>query len=152
MRSVRKDNRIKQFPFRAFSIFLISILPVLFSISCFYACITEKDRSELVAEDQQLPVRDPNYYYLPDYEVYYYPPNHQWIYYDKKAKEWLVTPLRPANMLEADLKRVYLVRLDYEGFTPYQFFDSHKIKYPPARGHTQPMPHDSVEFMKKRAQ
>jgi hypothetical protein len=153
MKHARKDNRNMQFPLRAFSFFLVSIIPTLFTVSVFFACVTERDKTSVVAEGEELPVRDPNYYYLPDYESYYYPPNHQWIYYDHKSKEWLVTHLRPPKMKDADLKRVYLVRLDYEGFTPYQFYETHKIKYPPARGNkTHPMQHDSIEFMRKRAE
>lgn len=148
MKKLRNDNKVgeSRLHFRAFSFLLIALLPTAFSMTVFYACVTEQDRTSVIAEGESLPVRDPNYYYLPDYEAYYYPPNHQWIYFDGKANEWLVSHVRPENMKHANLSKVKLVRLDYEGFTPYQFHEKNKLKYPGRNKSTHPHFKDTVKF------
>ena len=149
MNETRNDNGYKQFPFRVFSLLLIAIMPAVFASSMFYACVSEREKT--VAVSHGLPADDRHYYYLPDYETYYYPPNRQWIYYDQKTDEWLVSRTLPEKLNDTDLKNIYMVRLDYEGFTPYELNATHKIKYPPSRRLKQPSPEDPAGKTKKRA-
>lgn len=68
------------------------------------------------------------YYYLPDIQTYYDIRASQYIYYGNG--KWMRVKTLPSNYRNYDLYNGYKVVLtDYHGHTPYQYYDTHKVKY-----------------------
>jgi hypothetical protein len=68
------------------------------------------------------------YYYLPDIQIYYDIRLSQYIYFGNG--NWIRTRNLPSNCRNYDLYNGYKVVLtDYHGHSPYQYYNTHKVKY-----------------------